>query len=96
MKSDRTGLRYTLVMNEYRIDLYLESDPSATESIKVKCNNVPCAVQKAIILAQQKTRKKGWKYRSHRLVARAWDSVGVSQAEIIRQAMRTGRFPVRF
>ena len=83
-------------MNEYRIDLYLESDPSATESIKVKCNTVPCAVQKAIILAQQKTRKKGWKYRSHRLVARAWDSVGVSQAEIIRQAMRTGRFPVRF
>ena len=82
-------------MNEYRIDLYLESNSSTTESIKVKCNNVPCAVQKAIILAQQKTRMKGWKYRSHRLVARARDAPGVSQAEIIRQAMRTGRLPVR-
>ena len=71
-------------MNEYKVVLVLKDDPTVSETVKVKCNNVPCAVQKAIILAQQKTRKKGWKYRSHRLVARAWDSVGVSQAEIIR------------
>ena len=80
-------------MNEYKIVLVLEGDPERVEAVKVKCNNLPCAIQKAIVLAGQKTRISGWKYRSHRLVAKAWEKDYLTQAMIAREYARTGRIP---
>lgn len=76
-------------MNEYKIVLTLKEDPMVRETIKVKCNNVPCAVQKAIVLATQKTRKLGWVYESHRLVSRSWEQdIPLTQQEIQRRIAR--------
>ena len=75
-------------MNEYEIILFLETDPGRTEAVRVKCNNVPCAVRKAVVLALQKTRVKGWRYRSHRLVARGWEKDVLAQAGILGRGRR--------
>ena len=79
----------SMSMNEYKIVLVLKDDPKVCETLKVKCNNVPCAVQKAVVLAIQKTRKTGWVYRSHRLVTRSWEQdVPLTQYELQKQLAR--------
>lgn len=81
-------------MNEYKIVLVLKEDPAVRETIKVKCNNVPCAIQKAVVLAIQKTRRSGWVYKSHRLVARSWEQdVPLTQYEIQKRIARGTRLP---
>lgn len=80
-------------MNEYKIVLGLEGDPERVETVKVKCNNLPCAIQKAIVLVGQKTRVSGWKYRSHKLVAKAWEKDYLTQSMIAREYARTGHVP---
>lgn len=80
-------------MNEYRITLYLADEPETVETVKVKCNNLHYAIQKAVILVMQKTRKKGWKYRSHQLVSKAWEKDILTQSMIAREYARTGRVP---
>ncbi len=77
------------IMNEYKIVLELKEDSTVRETVKVKCNNVPCAVQKAIVLATQKTRKTGWVYKSHRLVMRSWErDIPLTQQEIQKRIAR--------
>ena len=80
-------------MNEYKIVLGLEDDPERVETVKVKCNNLPSAIQKAVVLVGQKTRVSGWKYRSHQLVAKAWEKDYLTQAMIAREYARKGHVP---
>ena len=82
-------------MNEYRIVLKLEDDPQVTETVKVKSNNLPCAIQKAIVLAIQKTHKAGWRYHTHKLEKRAWDdpmnvSAALRQNEMVKRMAMHG------
>lgn len=81
-------------MNEYKVVLVLKDDPTVSETVKVKCNNVPCAVQKAVVLAIQKTRKTGWVYKSHRLVTRSWEQdIALTQYEREKRIVRGLRRP---
>lgn len=82
-------------MNEYRIVLRQKDDPSTMETVRVKCNNLQCAIEKAVVLVMQKTRRKGWRYHTHRLEKRAWDdplnvSAALRQREIARRMAMHG------